>query len=118
LVQFCLALPAEQKRNQGWDRLILRRAMTNILPYEIQWRPDKADFSNNFVDGLLRYDRARLDRLLLQDDLCVSQYVNMEKLRDFYRQLTTTQRDTGGRSIHLWLIVVLELWLRRSGIRA
>jgi asparagine synthase (glutamine-hydrolysing) len=116
LVEFCLALPPEQKRSQGWDRHILRRAMTDILPHEVQWRPGKADFSHNFVDGLLRYDRARLDHLLMRDDLCVSAYVDVDKVRSSYRQLTELQRDRDGQAINLWLVVVLEVWLRQSRV--
>lgn len=116
LVEFCLALPPEQKRSQGWDRLILRRALTGILPPEVQWRPGKADFSNNFVEGLIRFDRVRLDKLLLEDELCVSSYVNVDKARNAYRQLIETKKDRDGQAIYLWLVVVLEVWLRRSGI--
>jgi asparagine synthase (glutamine-hydrolysing) len=116
LIQFCLALPPEQKRNQGWDRLILRRAMTNILPSEVQWRAGKADFTTNFIGGLTRYDRSRLDTLLLKEELCVSQFVNVGKVRDFYGKLTATNKDPMGLAIQLWLIVVLELWLRHSDI--
>jgi len=36
LVEFCLSLPPQQKLHQGWTRMVLRRAMTGILPPEIQ----------------------------------------------------------------------------------
>ena len=41
LVEFCLAIPTEQKFSNGWDRMIMRRAMQGILPKEIQWRKKK-----------------------------------------------------------------------------
>jgi asparagine synthase (glutamine-hydrolysing) len=116
LIQFCLALPPQQKRNQGWDRLILRRAMTGILPSEVQWRPNKADFSVNFVRGMLRFDKPRFDELLCADHLCVSKYVNVEKLRDSYRRFVATESIRGDQATSLWLIAVLELWLRRTGL--
>jgi asparagine synthase (glutamine-hydrolysing) len=94
----------------------MRRAMTDILPNEIQWRPGKADFSKNFLHGMLRYDRACLDELLLRSELCVSGYVNVEKLRDSYLQLAETGQDRDGHATTLWLTIVLELWLRRTGI--
>ncbi|NJO66017.1 MAG: lasso peptide isopeptide bond-forming cyclase, partial [Richelia sp. RM2_1_2] len=31
LVEFCLAIPSEQKLHKGWSRMVMRRAMTNIL---------------------------------------------------------------------------------------
>ena len=48
LIEFCLALPPEQKLHQGWSRIILRRAMTGILPREIQWRPGKSNLHPGF----------------------------------------------------------------------
>src|SRR5256885_791866 len=43
LIEFCLALPAEQKLGQGWNRIVMRRATEGILPSEIQWRPKKGN---------------------------------------------------------------------------
>ena len=37
-MEFCLALPAEQKIQRGWTRLIMRRALSGILPAEVHWR--------------------------------------------------------------------------------
>ena len=38
VVEFCLSLPAEQKLNHGWTRVVMRRAMEEILPKKVQWR--------------------------------------------------------------------------------
>ena len=48
LVEFCLALPAEQKIRQGWTRLVLRNAMKGILPEKIQQRAGKSNLGPNF----------------------------------------------------------------------
>lgn len=42
LVEFCLALPSDQKFSQGWIRIIHRRALDSIMPREIAWRFGKS----------------------------------------------------------------------------
>jgi asparagine synthase (glutamine-hydrolysing) len=69
LVEFCLGLPAEQKRSGGWGRMILRRSMAGILPREVQWRPHKTDFTPSILQGLRRNEAAELDRLSRGADL-------------------------------------------------
>jgi asparagine synthase (glutamine-hydrolysing) len=64
LMEFCLALPADQKLRGGWTRSILRRAMQGILPPEVQWRNSKADLSPNFRAGVSTFGRETLDRAL------------------------------------------------------
>ena len=61
LVEFCLALPTNQKLYRGWTRIIMRRAMANILPEIVQWRVGKNDFAR-VSTGLLDYGRESLRR--------------------------------------------------------
>jgi asparagine synthase (glutamine-hydrolysing) len=41
VVEFCLALPAEQKLHNGWPRVVLRRALVGLLPEVVAKRPGK-----------------------------------------------------------------------------
>ena len=43
-MEFCLALPPEQKLHRGLNRMVMRRAMAGIVPEEILRRGDKVDF--------------------------------------------------------------------------
>ncbi|MEK9135866.1 MAG: asparagine synthase-related protein, partial [Bacteroidota bacterium] len=45
LVEFCLAMPPEQKIRGGWTRFVARRALENIVPDEVRWRDGKGDLS-------------------------------------------------------------------------
>ena len=63
LVEFCLALPGEEKLHDGFGRYVLRRAMEGILPPPVQWRRDKIDFKSNLVRGMLGNHRDLLDRV-------------------------------------------------------
>lgn len=51
LVEFCLAAPGHQKINQGYTRIVMRRALQGFLPEEIRWRSSKGDLSWCFLNG-------------------------------------------------------------------
>jgi asparagine synthase (glutamine-hydrolysing) len=64
LLEFCLALPVEQKRRNGYGRYILRQALRTELPNSVRDRQDKAGFQANLVHGMCRNDEAALDHAL------------------------------------------------------
>lgn len=49
LIEFCLALPADQKLHQGLNRHVVRHALKDILPESISQRKSKTDFSANMT---------------------------------------------------------------------
>lgn len=112
LVEFCLALPPEQKLSGGWPRMILRRAMEGILPPEVQWRVGKARLDANFERNLLRFERARLDHLVLRDGAALRPFVDPGALRAQYRDFLGGRR--GRAAMALWKAVTLSLWLERT----
>ena len=42
LLQYCINLPSDIKRKNGWGRYIARKAMQSLVPETLQWRHDKA----------------------------------------------------------------------------
>lgn len=114
VVEFCLALPPEQKLKRGWDRVILRRAMAGLLPEEVQWRSDKTDFGPTFDQGLLKYRRKFLEEVIFDDLETVEEYVDVPSLRETYRCFAS--RGEGEDSTIIWGAVTLAVWLRRTGL--
>ena len=55
-MEFCLALPPEQKLHKGLNRMVMRRAMAGIVPEEIMRRGDKVDFRPSISYWLLQLD--------------------------------------------------------------
>jgi len=49
LVQFCLSLPPEQAMRDGWRKMILRRAMSGLLPDTVRWRKGKEHLGGHFI---------------------------------------------------------------------
>ncbi len=52
LMELCLSLPGHLKARHGWTRCVVRRGLDGELPPRVQWRTDKADFTDFIVDGL------------------------------------------------------------------
>jgi asparagine synthase (glutamine-hydrolysing) len=45
LVEFALSLPASYMISGGWTKYITRKAMENVVPESVVWRPDKIGFA-------------------------------------------------------------------------
>jgi asparagine synthase (glutamine-hydrolysing) len=114
LVDFCLALPPEQKLHHGWTRIVLRRAMNGILPPEIQWRGGKSNLTPNFTRGLQTLSRQLVEDVIHRDPETIKEYVDLTALREAYhRYLSRASRHDEHR---VWNAVTLALWLRRTGL--
>ncbi len=115
LVEFCLALPGHQKLHQGWNRVVMRRAMTGIVPAEIQWRRNKQNLSPNFNIRLLD-NRNLLDDVVLRAPRLIEEYVDVVGLREAYRRyLEQPERRTRDSFTVFWAVTI-ALWLRESGL--
>ncbi|MCB0232178.1 MAG: hypothetical protein KDH90_24180, partial [Anaerolineae bacterium] len=64
LLEFVLAVPADQLGRPQQTRWVLRAAMTGLLPEAVRLRPGKTTFHPLFVVGLLRRERTTVERLL------------------------------------------------------
>jgi asparagine synthase (glutamine-hydrolysing) len=103
VVEFCLALPSEQKLRQGWPRWVVRAAMTNILPEKICWRSDKSNLGPNFAHSLLVRERNRVETELLQTPEVIAAYVDIPALQKAYQRADANS---------IWPVLLLALWLR------
>jgi asparagine synthase (glutamine-hydrolysing) len=112
LIEFCVALPSEQKLCQGWNRVVMRRALDGILPEKVQWRGGKADLSPNFDDGLLNRNRQILDEVMSKKLGRLEKYVDINFLQQAYQRLISEgSKASDEDSIAVWQAVILALWL-------
>ncbi len=114
LLEFCLALPPEQKLHGGWIRVIVRRALADSLPETVRWRGGKAAFGSAFTAGLLTLDRELLDEVILDDPSVIEGYVSTAALRQAYDRCLSGGEGTD--SLTIWTAAILALWLRRTGL--
>jgi asparagine synthase (glutamine-hydrolysing) len=110
LIEYCLALPAEQKLSNGFGRMIMRRGLEGILPKEVQWRRGKADLSPNFDDGLLKRDRVLLDQVMSHQIKHLDKYVDSDFLQAAYQRMISENQVQDGDIRAAWQTVILALW--------
>ncbi len=115
LIEFCLSLPPEQKLNKGWSRLIMRRAMTNILPEPVQWRRGKSNMTPSWLYGFLKRDHQVVNQVMQHHLDCIAAYVDTQKLSAAHQYLLSLTRYNS-KEISLALDILkaskLSLWLR------
>jgi asparagine synthase (glutamine-hydrolysing) len=112
LVEFCLALPPEQKLNMGWNRVVMRRAMKDILPVKVQWRRGKTNFSSNLVRGLRCLDRKEWDKFVTDNLAILQEYIDLAALEKIYQRYSSVNlREASQDARTLWIVISLVLWL-------
>ncbi|EKU97460.1 asparagine synthase, glutamine-hydrolyzing [Leptolyngbya sp. PCC 7375] len=119
LVEFCLAVPSDQKFRRGFGRMIMRQGLNNILPPAVQWRGDKANMTANFVNGLLNINRPLFEQVLNKYSHSVLRYVNLDDWENAWhrikqypeskKKVSSTTQDC----FMVWRATVLALWFQR-----
>lgn len=117
LIELCLALPASQKLSDGWSRIVMRRAMSGIVPEEIRWRGGKTDMNPNFLRGFLVSDRIALDQAIFNHAQVVEKYIDISHLRQLYQRLIARHKANIYQTMTLWKVVTLTYWLRSAAHR-
>jgi asparagine synthase (glutamine-hydrolysing) len=114
LVEFCLAIPPEQKLKAGWNRVIMRRAMAGILPEAVRWRTGVSDVSSNFTRTMLLFGRRSSEEVILQNPQYIEPYVKAEALRRAY--FGFVGREAPYDAVTVWSATLLASWLRQTGL--
>lgn len=51
LIEFCLTLPVEKIKHDGWPKLILRRSMAGLMPDPLRWRTGRTHVGGWFIQA-------------------------------------------------------------------
>ena len=94
LVEYCLALPSEQSFNEGWSRVVMRRAMKDVVPKRIHSRVGKASLAAPFRHLLfVQSEKALAETVEALDDK--SDLFDVAYLKDAYaRRESLTSAET------------------------
>ncbi|MEM9219181.1 MAG: lasso peptide isopeptide bond-forming cyclase [Cyanobacteria bacterium P01_F01_bin.150] len=112
LIEFCLALPSEQKLSNGWTRMVMRRAML-LLPHDIRWRGGKANLTSNFTYGLLTHNSECIRQTMASKHSPVERFINKPVVQQSYKRLRNNQGVTGEDRLAIWQVSSLHLWLKK-----
>ena len=108
LIEFCYSLPTEIKFNHGWDRMLVRIGLADLLPKEIQWRERKFSCSPVFEKNLLLFEKRNLNYLIKEKNL--KKYVNYKEISKIYDQYINGSFCEADFD-DLWRILILSKWL-------
>jgi len=108
LVEFCYSLPTEMKIKHGWGRYIMRIAMENILPPDIQWRPRKANLSNVYKRNLMLFEKNTIIKTIYMDNESIKNYVNLESIQATFEKY---ESGKGQNLFEIWLVILIYLWI-------
>jgi len=111
LVEFCLALPWEQKLSGGWTKRIVRRAMQGILPREVAWRRGRWEgLGARCTSSLMRTQEARLGRFVARELDDLDCWVDVGAVRRAYHRYLNTREPEAGEKV--WQAAKLAWWLQ------
>ncbi len=115
LVEFCLALPAEQRLSRGADRVIQRRAVEGFTPEEIRRRLSKSVWLRNLSDRMQHDERAWIASWLTKTsaDTPIAEFIDLPALKARCR-LALEGRASERTLAELWVACALELWFARG----
>ena len=118
LMEFCIALPPDQKIRNGWTRYVMRAGLDGILPDSIRWRGDKAEMDAGFWYSLRNHAMDEIDNVFSSKDLLIAEFIDMDRAMEVYEGLSEGEQESRNT---FWYLTTLELWLRleadsRAGI--
>ena len=113
IVEFCYSLPIEMKINYGWERYIMRLAMQDILPSEIQWRKQKSNLSHMYKRNLILYEEQTLEKMIYEDHEIIEDYVNLDNIKNIFENYKSGKKEN---LFDFWLVVLIYYWIKYSQI--
>lgn len=113
LVEFCYSLPSEMKLKSGWPRYVLRIAMENIMPPEIQWRSGKANLNVSFKRNLMLFEKNTIMKMINEDSNLIKDYINIKYLKNILEEY---EKGVTTNLFDLWLAVLFYEWLKNLKI--
>jgi len=115
VVEFCLALPAEQKIRGGYVRAIIRYALSKHLPEEIQKRSGKTLYDPVFHHCMLAFERACMRDVLFKNSLPLEKYIDISSARAAYQDFLEGEDDVAS---FLWRVIVMANWLHKTSVES
>ena len=114
LVEFCLALPREQKISDGWTRIIVRRALADLLPDKIIQHGSKWNPNEFFARRLLALEKDSIEQAIFNNCVEIEPYIDLPAIRRAYQR--HLNHPTIDDAYTIWKAATLALWLRTSDV--
>jgi len=76
LVNFCVNLPGEQLLSDGWQKIILRRAMAGRMPEAVRYRSGKEHLGLTFTNALMQKNRDSIRSSIDESRILLDEYLD------------------------------------------
>lgn len=113
LVEFCLALPPQQKIRRGRTRIVLRNAMAGILPEVVRNRPFKSNLEPGFHHGIRKFSMDAVRGVVHGEYPTADRYVDPEYLKSTHAKFVAQEESKAERQL-LLNSVALRVWLKHA----
>ncbi len=113
LVEFCLALPPEQKLRQGLTRLVLRNGMRGILPATVRLRRDKSNLEHGLIHGVRTFALDEIGAVIGRKDARLDRFVDRASLQSIFENFLNERESIRERTF-LLNAFALGSWLQRE----
>jgi asparagine synthase (glutamine-hydrolysing) len=114
VVEYCFALPVDQKLSGGWSRFIFRDSLAGIVPEEIRWRYSKANFNPFFTGGMWRFSRPLLKELMSGKSADLVPYLDTARLHALYQRYISGGLCSTGEVEIIYRSILLSKWIEFS----
>ena len=108
LVRFLLSLPLETRYRAGESKILMRRALADVLTPRTRDRLDKTNYTAYFDWSLRSHLGSRLDELSKRGSAWLEPYVDFDRARSMIRDVL---EERNGDRLALWRLIALERWL-------
>ena len=112
-VEWAMTLPPEMNLKRGWNKLLLREALSNILPPAIQWRRSKVGFETPQSEWIRTTLRSVLAQWAAHPSERLQEIIDPSRLKRFAEQLlgANTLHKMDERQLGLVRLYFLDRWL-------
>ncbi|EMA70027.1 asparagine synthase-related protein [Halorubrum kocurii] len=112
LIEFSLAIPPTQQLRDGWTRMIIRRALADVLPDKIRCRPWKTMMNQAFTHALSAADGEV--QSLVEDPEILRPYIDPQSLSEVYERFKNDPKPRDPNT--LWVALSFATWLEEQTI--
>ncbi len=112
LIEFCLALPWDQKIRGGWTKSVLRSAMNGHLTEKVRYRRDNGSLLWLAIATAAREERGYLSEVARDGETRLRRYVDLGKLADLRE--TLDRGPTFEEGPMCWEFAVLVRWFSNN----
>lgn len=112
LISFCLALPAEEKLKNGYNRNIVRNSLKSLLPTSILERKTKSNFNKNLVDAYTKRDKDWFSLSVRNANPKVYDIINKDRVLESYKECLEAKTTLPVMALNkILLFLALAKWL-------